>query len=393
MKERFSQRSTHESAVLLPYPDGDADYRRNREEAKAAAKQYVKPFGADILLDVDPALATDILVVSRGKLRQALASQSERYYRDVRFFFQEALRNTAVRNHPFIHGATRGLVGDPGTPAKLVQTFAAQDFPDDLWRTILLNHLDNYKKAAAEFETTILPEYKKKFLEEWTTFMNRPGHPLAAIGLSPELIKQRLNEVAILCADPIDLGTKGAAGEYNEERNLALLNIDWPSVSSGKFSFSYLIFRHEMIHVLAGRTVEKRNGRFSHIRCGLDDFGDHAWLNEAITETLTHEMSLKGKEWLYGSYIVERDLYKQLLKQIPEEYFLAAYFENESPEEEHGKRRPHWRALLQKVEEVYGENILETIEEYLVGYEDREKGLAELTKRFDFSGRWLPVRS
>lgn len=219
---------------------------------------------------------------------------------------------------------------------------------------------------------------KERFRRNLAALMDDPRYPLERAMLDPNTEERRLGEVAVILADPLRLFSEknhDTIGEYDAEENYAAQFFERPSASSGRESYHEYIYRHEMIHVISGRTI--RGADFRHRRIGLSEGYSKRWLNEAITETLNQDLELRGRNFQYGSYINERNIYKELLKKVPEKLFLWPYFDN-APSDEN----KHHDNLTKAIVDAYGFNLLDELDLL-----DKDE-LKEALYHFDVEGNW-----
>lgn len=112
-------------------------------------------------------------------------------------------------------------------------------------------------------------------------------------------------------------------------------------------------------------------------RIGVSEGYSKRWLNEAITETLNQDLELRGRNFQYGAYLDERNIYKELLKKVPEKLFLWPYFDN-APSDEN----KHHDNLTRAIVDAYGFNLLDELDLL-----DKDE-LKEALYHFDVEGNW-----
>jgi hypothetical protein len=233
-------------------------------------------------------------------------------------------------------------------------------------------HGENFEARSAEIESEI-PSLKISFAEYFKKFAVAEG-----IEIPKDLIDERIDETEVFIVDPLISKMQEIGGEYSE----GAIRID----GALKEEFLYIVFAHEMLHALSGRTVisKRLNSNFSeseeaeefdyenesrrtlktqrvgfHFSANKPSRRRFFWLNEAITEELTHKIR---PDVDYNSYLKERAFFEALRtcgkRKIPEVLFYNAYFENYNPNLPYGERIPHWKKLMQAIDGEYEPGFL-----------------------------------
>ncbi len=129
---------------------------------------------------------------------------------------------------------------------------------------------------------------------------------------------------------------------------------------------------HESLHALGGRTIlnikrQEVDGEKSKVqqqKSGLvflnNDKRTHKfnWLNEAVTEEITKELT--GKE--SGYYVSHRRKLKRLYELgIDREIIYNAYFEDYNPDDP--ERVPHWKKFVAELKQIFPDlSVVEALE-------------------------------
>ncbi|HEY8108859.1 MAG TPA: hypothetical protein VIF43_02525 [Patescibacteria group bacterium] len=202
-------------------------------------------------------------------------------------------------------------------------------------------------------------------------------------------------------------GRHGIGGYFNDDESIGVTDDTTSEILQRHYFF------HEMVHMLAGRTIlayrdsDSGNVTFHHQRNGLhfrvgtphvaprikkrlprgrihrplpvhDERTEDRlrWLNEAVTE----EVARRLDNMAFDTYDEERRLKRQyqhdgdlhLLDQV----FLEAYFENHRGSAS-GSKVPKWKALRRLADEAHGKGFLFKLDDAIrfAEYEERQRAL------------------
>lgn len=260
-------------------------------------------------------------------------------------------------------------------PTSLLSTYAQEsqgnpDFvlldvdqmPDDVFQDMLIRHVNVFRGTLGEFQGA-LPDFQDRFQRRFTQKIIARGF------IDNETSQRRMAEINVVLGDALrDDLTADRGGNFDSETDTVMIaQQDFKDLGEH-------IYTHEILHALSGRTLVLRTDtpleymeleymEFETQRIGFHfknvKQGRFRWLNEAITEELTISLTGDKEERIYKQ---ERNLYKLLRKKgkldIPEELFLAAYFENYDPSLPPGERIPQWKKLYGAINEAYEPGFL-----------------------------------
>ncbi len=347
-----------------------------------------KKFIIDALDGVYTAEDAKIILPGHLSITEAIIGAFEEVADDPEFI-ELVKRNAKTKNLVFQDEAGE-LEGDLLDGQSLVDFFLSNpdDFPNEIWLAMLILHVKKFNIRQEEFNRRDLPKMRDKIL--------RNAHAAIDSGkivIDHDALEARMASVKVVLIDPIVLNAEknGREGLYKVETNTILIPVNYG------FSDQEHVFTHEMMHAISGRTpllirsTEKGPGddeeggrvllqdiqgdeemdglssfldvdegdRIVEQRVGLRILYRFAWLNEALTETLT--MELLGREDGFGcSYPLERKLLKLLIEKsggrLSLDDFRAAYFENYSPDTK--EKVPAWKRLQSLFAEAFGPRIL-----------------------------------
>ncbi|HEY9584771.1 MAG TPA: hypothetical protein VJI33_04325 [Candidatus Paceibacterota bacterium] len=294
------------------------------------------------------------------------------------------------------------------------------ELPLDLWKKILIHNQRSLEKKEKYFNEHILPELKAKLLEAVQNFSKHDLLPFTV-----DQVRQVMEGIHFSIKDPTAAYLENNAGSYNPNSNTVLISSSIIESHVGaveeeqkkelsaraeelleeifgtpkrteqekkieeenlkfKKQYPFHIFTHEVLHVLSGKTIVKVTPEkddemesFVHRKVGLGHPGARGvrfkWLNEAVTEYLTCELT-GDKDRKFVGYKKEMELFDLLRKsgkvKIPADIFIAAYFENFDPALSEEKRLENWKSLRQKLAEAYDHDYIVKLDRDI-----QEKGL------------------
>ncbi len=219
---------------------------------------------------------------------------------------------------------------------------------NELFARILENHKRRFDAEIAGFSAEVT-RYKTEFAERALVAISNRDIPI-----SQQLLERRLKETQIILSDPL-VDTSGA--EYRD-------GVARASKALEPENRRHAVF-HELTHAISGRIMglrdhegwekyeEKKTGL--HIQARRRDrwlpVEKLRWLNEAVTEDLTLQLSGEDDK---GAYVLERAELKNLIDQgVPRGTILQAYFESYDPEAD-GEKLPGWQAMVKNIRDVKG---------------------------------------
>lgn len=277
----------------------------------------------------------------------------------------------------------------------------------ELLKTMTDAHVE---EATKEIETvkkqleTLVPEIESLLVAEAES---------GKIPLMPDRVEEIISTISFFVVDGINAKLEDTSGRYSRSResievSSALVNDPIQLKST---------ITHELLHALSGRAVVKTSNlehkktgvKFRDQKIGLSFFkgdqkndsvlkamstGDRfGWLNEAITESMTHSL-LKTKTENYKQNI---ELYKALLSFLPEgtdRLFIKAYFEDFNPDEQKGGHTPvpAWHELVSVINTELGVGFLTRLDKYIQAesglYATRQtKGIKKALQGFSEQGK------
>jgi len=221
------------------------------------------------------------------------------------------------------------------------------DISDNLFEEMLRSYVNFWEGKQEEFHEKapyLLATFKEKALEAIKE--NK-------LPINQEYLEERIGETRIYLGDNMSLG-ECVNGDYDLEDGVVRI-----AYRDNKNAQEKTVF-HEMIHALSGRTVRLKGGNLDHQRFGLgfstyDKQGNKngkqfRWLNEAVTEEITIELS--GLDHTYASYSVERKYLHDLYSQgVSKKLIYDAYFENYDPDSK--EKVPKWKELISQIKDTH----------------------------------------
>lgn len=284
---------------------------------------------------------------ARHQLGEVMGSRRSGEYVDQ--MLEEAMGETADNsNLLFNYIAAKGRTD---------LAYEIDNIPDDVFQYILTNHVGRFRETLGEFQTAI------PFFQD--SFQRRFAQKIIARGfIDNETVQRRMAGTIVVLGDALrDDLTADRGGYFDSETDTVMIaQQDFENLGEH-------LYTHEMLHALSGRTLVLRTDaplaymEFEAQRIGFRfqnvKQGRFRWLNEAITEELAIGLTGDKEDRIYKQ---ERNLYKLLRTKgkmvIPEELFLAAYFENYDPSLPPGERIPQWKKLYSAINEAYEPGFL-----------------------------------
>lgn len=360
------------------------EYQRNRRELKERAlKEQNVYFGAEL----DSALFERDRERIHRELQEFLGqcARSE----DIAGYLGDFVRNIFYHQgaaHPHLAQLVQAGGGERKFYDNFIATLLDRKMPMDAMRHCIGIHREAHMRAVEGFERK-LPQLRRQFMYNMHALMDDPRHPLQRDMISDDMLRRRIDEVAIVAADPLVLyrgQNQLIIGEYDHNRNRAAVIYapDTMYMSSKVFH----TVSHELLHVLAGRTVRRHEATPYVVRMGMSMYDStyrrwrYRWLDEAITERLTLDMCGSTDSVYGGAYLPERMLYQGLLFNIPEELFLRAQFEQTSVNGE----VPQRERLIQSIDSAYHPGFLREVDDHIHAH-----GIESVFNRFNIYGQWI----
>lgn len=222
---------------------------------------------------------------------------------------------------------------------------------DFIFEKMIRNHLSIYKKKQEEFHEQlgdVLADFRDRALE---------GIRSGYLPVDPNQLELRMGETRVYLADSLQV-VNHLDGDYSPYTGIVRIVHNEDKEKQNKFIF------HEMVHVISGQTLLKKNKKIpddmplmSDIniqRNGLGfyttNIGDRrfVWLNEGVTEDIAVHLSQRED----GAYQQERTMLANLIEAgIPRETIYEAYFENYNPDSK--EKILAWKELTRKISELH----------------------------------------
>lgn len=212
--------------------------------------------------------------------------------------------------------------------------------------------------------------------------------------ISQELLDERFNNLSFEVIDPLSADLEEIGGSYETNTHQVFLDASLPAAERES------VVLHEVLHGLSGQTSfilhdempdvvmteETRSGLHFSAQTFREDVSqpkeralDLRWLNEAVTESLTIELSKKTEGAAYKN---ERQLLALLTGEggVPKETVVRAYFENTPAQAQADQRsNPDVRALFRQSNEQFGQRFLVNLDHFIAAHDRNKKGLGVLT--------------
>jgi len=299
---------------------------------------------------------------------QKLASNPEDPLADVGFeslFYEVIDRNPEIKKRlkESIPGAFsedgESVIVDVPQAISLIKDMAL-----DLYEQILREHATAYAEKDKEFQERV-PAMRSRFLERLGAFVST-GH----IALNIKEVEKKASRVNVVAGDYLLYSDfTDADGDYNPENEVAVIPNGEVSIvgrrNLTREEHQEYVFTHEMFHAISGIAVlgKRKEGQQADRprlqKSGLLLEGRFRWLNEAITERLAlRSLNMKDSD----AYNDERDLLEKIIdKGVPEDLFLASYFEDQKP----GKGAPATNKLIRAINEKCGPRFIQELDEII----------------------------
>ncbi len=224
-----------------------------------------------------------------------------------------------------------------------------KDISDQLFEEMVRVYVNFWEKKQEEFHEKapyMLAEFKEKTLQAIKE--NK-------LPITQELLEERMEDTRIYLADAMSIGDC-TNGDYSVKEGVVRVAYRDNEEAQKKTVF------HEMLHALSGRTVRLQGGDLDHQRNGLgfwvyNSKGNKSgkqfrWLNEAVTEEITIELSEIEPE--DAAYPRERKYLQELYNQgVSKQLVYEAYFENYDADSQ--EKVPKWKELVHHIKDKYPE--------------------------------------
>lgn len=278
--------------------------------------------------------------------------------------------------------ATADILGLKVTPEQIAALQLRQyiksggPVPGDLWGAIVEGNRHAVDALEKELHAKYLPEIVDGFKTAVPDLLTEYGISAE----DTESCLSRLNGIAIQVVDGLSANVESIGGNYTHEFNRVLIAAGL--ISERTKNHMQHVLNHEFFHVLSGRLLYKGERKYEDAdeivasygagRVGLrftpplwlNGKSRFRWLNEAVTERLSIELSEKqGHSIKDPAYVHERELLEVICTKgvhpIPFEVFVQAYFENYEPDVEKGENTiPAWRALRDAINTNFNSQFL-----------------------------------
>jgi hypothetical protein len=379
-------------------PDVYIDYvvdDRKKEEISASPLNYLgkytlkyidqsREFGMSI---EDNPPAKDMIENDKNRLLSRL--REERWQKEYSDLVAARINDEA---------RSMGYVADSNLDSILQadQFISGLDYLD--FEKFLRNHITAEHKRNENLEK-IYKEYQRKFI---TKITSAAVEGLLPADLDIKRAERRIRNTRLIGIDL--LGYEGAEGSYFKGAhdiyivNLASLDGQLEPLSPHFLSKEYQeqILTHEDLHAISGmgvlyNTLEVSEdiepdlldfhrvfkiglsfsfGVAKKGKLGLGQSSRFEWLNEAVTEKTTIKIEDVDDS---DSYKKARLLYELIRqkgsKELPENLFMEAYFEDYNPNAPAGKRLPKWSKLRRVINDAYDRRFLIELDDLILAYD------------------------
>jgi hypothetical protein len=341
------------------------DYIDARQEIMGIVPNDTKCFGQQEIESIDKArnrikqideqiksqkVIDESIISLKHRLKSKLKSVEEIY--GAIAFFKEAL-DLPWLTDALIQIKNRYPVEEERDELHLASLFVNDIFDDDTFETLVRHHLSVFQKKEEEFEWS-LPHTLADFRDAVSKAIDEKLLPI-----DKNLIESRMAEVKVSLVDNLQV-VKDIDGDYSPLTGSIRILDSIPELDRYRAIF------HEMVHVLSGKTILKKNKEIPDDKPLMSDIsiqktglsfdmeGESGyrfnWLNEAVTE----EINVFLTNTDVGRYREERNMLAELISNgIDKSKIYCAYFENYNPELE--SKVPEWKALTKKISEVFPE--------------------------------------
>lgn len=216
--------------------------------------------------------------------------------------------------------------------------------------------------------------------------------------LDGALVEEKIRQTEVAILDPISRVYNRVSGDYSNVRHEMRFYVG----ESENILPSTVL--HEMLHAVSGQTnkLDDEGGFFVNERHGLGYFGRFLWLDEAVTEYLTHDIDTFED---HGAYLLERKILNHIMRSgVSRECILKAYFEEYTdPTDRSPRLTPMARAFFSEVKRIFGTPLIADIEAYLSRDGDRSRSkqewlrvnknrLRELLRAWEHHGDAFPLK-
>lgn len=238
---------------------------------------------------------------------------------------------------------------------------------DDKFILHLASRIWGTHASQETFQEFVLPKFKQRFCDDIGIMIDAGRLPLAI-----DFVNRVIDAIHVIVHEPSMLPEVTHA-----DSALGVHIVDDKIIALSKQGFrDYHVYAHEMLHALSGETLVHKKARFhdtqwstiENIRLGFRfnaGFDTRFnWLNEAMTETLTMQLTGDGADYAYRS---ERSLLTLLCKisGIDFSLFVDAYFEHFDPSKEGADRNPAWRKLYAALNRAFCPGFLLQLDKYI----------------------------
>lgn len=380
----FRRRAPYEEVYDCVSMD-NPEYQHNRKKTAEAARRGQQFFGHEVI--------SELFQVDKDKRNRELQSTIATHAFDfaglvhISDFFADGFDTLAVQKNPYIRNLTQGRY-DIRAVQNCIAAAVDGKIPTDAMQSFIQARQQQFTLDTQAFHQEI-PRLRRDFIKRLRTLSDHPRHAFNLTMIGEKAIEKRLDEVAIVVADPLELLQRHethAIGEYNHDKNYGAVVYARASRRNGSKDEHRNTAWHEFGHVISGRTIQKQGARFFAQRIGTRAYDSvykewrYGWLDEAIIETLTMDLvDLQKRQWDQGEYLPARQLYRRLLQRIPEQLFLGNALETSVP----GAELNYRPRLIQAIDRTYGPHFLLDIDDLV-----RKHGIREIANRFDDRGKF-----
>ncbi len=183
--------------------------------------------------------------------------------------------------------------------------YRLENVSDEILESMIVAHVENFKKSLENFESD-LPNWQVSFKARIAEKI-RSGE----YHLSMETLERRIANTRVVLGDALrDDLTSDKGGMFISDKEDAM--ISQQEFVDGRGEKVYV---HEMFHALSGRTIigkeikdsdsnEYEGIDFATSRVGLRIGRRFGWLNEAVTESLTQDLSEQPDPTYQGERVI-----------------------------------------------------------------------------------------
>ncbi len=273
---------------------------------------------------------------------------------------------------------------NPSKGTFLAAMFMNDTLDNSLFEPIIRNHLRIFQEKEKEFER-YLPHTLADFRDSISEEIKNGDLPIDI-----ETLEARMGETRVYLVDSLQ-ATDHVGGDYSPYTGIIRI------IDNEDKEKQYKVIFHEMVHVLSGRTLLKKNKLIPEnkpLMSGIDiqrqgltfetqDVGQDKfrWLNEAVTEDIATSLSKIDT----GAYNRERKMLQELIDGgVPRELIYKAYFENYDVNAD--VAIPAWKELTMSISEKFphmggAQKLLQLDEEDKKANNDEVKEITDLMKK------------